>query len=69
MRYDITEPEQKFAAISAGMNSLVMGCFEQYESEKQTLIETLKQVNQENQDLKAKLDLHKIVTESLEEEN
>ena len=56
MRYDITEPEQKFASVIAGLNSLVMGTFEQYEADKRQLIEELKRVESERQELQSRLD-------------
>jgi hypothetical protein len=56
MRYDITEPEQKFAAVFAGLGTLVLGAFEQYESDKRHLIEAVKKVESEKQELQQRLD-------------
>ena len=56
MRYDITEPEQKFASVIAGLNSLVMGTFEQYEADKRHLIEAVKKVEAEKEELQSRLD-------------
>ena len=56
MRYDITEPEQKFASVFTGLGTLVMGAFEQYESEKKQLIEAVKKEIAKNEELQSRLD-------------
>jgi hypothetical protein len=56
MRYDITEPEQKFSSVFAGLGTLVLGAFEQYEADKRSLIEALKQSHAEKEELQERLD-------------
>ena len=56
MRYDITEPEQRFSAVFAGLGTLVLGAFEQYESEKKQLIEAVKKEIVKNEELQSRLD-------------
>jgi len=56
MRYDITEPEQKFASVFTGLGTLVLGTFEQYETEKRSLIEAVKKLQEEKEELQSRLD-------------
>lgn len=56
MRYDITEPEQKFASVFTGLGTLVLGTFEQYETEKRSLIEAVKKLQEEKDELQSRLD-------------
>ena len=57
MRYDITEPEQKFASVFTGLGTLVLGTFEQYETEKRSLIEAVKKLQEEKDELQSLLDI------------
>ena len=56
MRYDITEPEQRFSVVFAGLGTLVLGAFKQYESEKKQLIEAVKKEIAKNEELQSRLD-------------
>lgn len=56
MRFDITEPEQKFSSVFAGLGTLVLGVFEQYEADKRHLIEAVKKAEAEKQELQSRLD-------------
>ena len=56
MRFDITEPEQKFSSVFAGLGTLVLGAFEQYEADKRQLIEAVKKAQAETQELQERLD-------------
>jgi hypothetical protein len=56
MRYDITEPEQKFSSVVSGLTTLVLSAFEQYESEKKQLVEACKKILSEKEELQSRLD-------------
>ena len=56
MKISTTDPESIFLNLSGGLNTFVMNTLEQYEQDKKTLIEALKQEKEKNAKLTKELE-------------
>ena len=55
MKVDITQPEQMFSSLISGLDVFVMNQFQEYEMKLQVLVEEVKKVRAENEELKNKI--------------
>jgi len=59
MDINVTKPESMFNSLSVALTTFVSNTFAQYEQEKQVLIEEVKKLRKENEDLKKEVEVHK----------
>jgi len=55
MKVDITQPEQMFSSLISGLDVFVMNQFQEYEMKLQVLVEEVKKLRAENEELKNKI--------------